>query len=89
MARLEINSRRIKYYINEWYNERDRNVYMITDVQHVFNKEDNLLTISITTFRPGIFIGKGGRDCNALAKYIGDYLECKVEWKIIEDKTWC
>jgi len=55
----------------------------------IIDTENKKLIITITTKRPGIIIGKAGKDIDALAKYLGKTLtdKDKIQINIIENKS--
>lgn len=62
----------------------------ITDIKSEISN-GNILLITITSKRPGIIIGHGGRDINKLTKLLSKHFNQfdKVEIQLIENKlTW-
>jgi len=79
LVRRELNM----YFItNECYNVQ----YSITDVEVESNKTG--MVIIITTNRPGILIGKGGKDINHLTEYLNKQFKVNIQLKIKECKLW-
>lgn len=82
--------------IYSFYTELDEFEYSINTskllVLHITNilarKENGILVIKIELERPGILIGKGGRDFNALHSYLEQELNCLVDIKIVESTLW-
>lgn len=58
----------------------------ITDIK-VTNKKSKIIVI-ITLLRPGLLIGKGGCEIDALTKYLFNRLEKDVDIHIVESKLW-
>lgn len=48
---------------------------------------DNFIKVNITTERPGLIIGKGGKDIDNLTEKLTEYFGKKVEINLIEMKT--
>ena len=62
------------------------NLLRISDI--LAREEKGILNIKIFTERPGIIIGKGGRDFNKLQSYLEEELDCLVNINLIESTLW-
>lgn len=62
-------------------------IQSITDVR-VFEIDSQSLRIDITSFRPGILIGKGGSFIDKLKKDLSETLNKKIELSLTENKFW-
>lgn len=51
-------------------------------------KGHEYVTVEITTHRPGLLIGKGGRTIDALTERLTKELEIPVKIELTEDKMW-
>lgn len=67
-------------------NDMSRIPMGITNVD--FKKEKDILNITVTLERPGLLIGKTGRNIDGLRKALKKCLKQKVEVLLIEDKSW-
>lgn len=63
-----------------------RRMLQITNVSIKLGKEEHIVTVTLE--RPGILIGKGGRDINALQERLTSGLGHPIKIHIIEDKQW-
>jgi hypothetical protein len=77
-----------KYSMTWHWQERgiSRHMLLITNVSLKLGKEEHTLTITLE--RPGLLIGKGGRDINALQERLTRGLGHPVKILIVEDKQW-
>lgn len=80
--------KRVRRAIGFYFDEHDiyRSVLEITDIQSKF--KSNEIIITITLGRPGLLIGKGGKDIDKLTKYLTRRFDKEVQIKIIESKLW-
>lgn len=63
-----------------------RDKLRVTNVSMTLGKEEH--TIIITLERPGLLIGKAGKDINALTERLTKGLGHPIKIKVIEDKQW-
>ena len=69
-----------------WQREDHSRVSLgITDIDF---KNKDVLEIIVTLERPGLLIGKAGRDINALTESLKKCFNKEVKILIVEDKTW-
>lgn len=63
-----------------------RHMLLITNVSLKLGKEEHILTVTLE--RPGLLIGKGGRDIYALQERLTKGLGHPTKIHIVEDKQW-
>ena len=63
-----------------------RHMLLITDVSLKLGDEEHTLTITLE--RPGLLIGKAGRDIDALQERLSSGLGHPTKILIVEDKQW-
>ena len=81
---LKNAKRTMKFF---WEDKKmSRESFLITDVSIKLGEEKHILTITLE--RPGILIGKGGKDINSLTERLTKELGHPIEIHIIEDKQW-
>jgi len=67
----------------------DRSKLLALHITNILaRKENGILVVKIELERPGILIGKGGKDFNVLHSYLEQELNCLVDIKIIESTLW-
>jgi ribosomal protein S3 len=75
----------IKFFMLEYYNEHHSGIYSlsITDLQ-VRSDHSGGLIVDISLVRPGLFIGKAGRDIDALTVKLCGFIGKPLVFHIIE-----
>ena len=58
----------------------------ITNIQFDFSKPN--IEVVIELIKPGILIGKGGRNIDKLTSYLNNYLDTTLKINIVESKLW-
>lgn len=58
----------------------------ITNIQ--VEIKEKLIIITVTLERPGLLIGKGGKDIDAISKRINEWLDKSVKIEIKESNIW-
>jgi len=61
------------------FNTSKLDTLKIYDILSRDNKETGELEVKIMLGRPGVLIGKGGKDVNALESHLSEELGCKVK----------
>ena len=72
-----------------WYWQEQgmtRHMLLITDVSLTLGEKEHILTITLE--RPGLLIGKAGRDIDALRDRLTSGLGHPIKIHIVEDKQW-
>lgn len=84
---LKVNPKPVLRLMDQYFNGTDN--FLQPTINNVEVKENKTtLLITITTSRPGLLIGKGGRYIDALKEYIESQLKKKVTIHIEESKLW-
>ena len=83
-----ISPKKVRRLINQFFENEGifRQSLEITDV--VVKNKRSCVKVTITLGRPGILIGKGGNNIDAITLYLERVLEKKFEIKMIESKLW-
>jgi len=71
-----------------FYEEDAPTVYKlgITNIEFDFSKPN--IEVVIELIKPGILIGKGGRNIDKLTSYLNNYLDTTLKINIVESKLW-
>lgn len=76
--------RSIDFYFDEY--DVNRAILEITDVKSKFISKKIIITITLC--RPGLLIGKQGKDIDKLTAYLSRRFDKEVQIKILESKLW-
>ena len=83
--KFEIVSKQIRRIIYLFF-DNGSVLYTITSVK-VFKSHEYII-VKITTHKPGLLIGKGGRTIDALTERLTKELEMPVKIELTEDQMW-
>lgn len=85
--KIEINSKQVRRILKLFFEDSSTGVlYTITNI-NVFKGHEHII-VEITTHRPGLIIGKGGRTIDALTERLTKELETPVKIELTEDQMW-
>lgn len=84
----EVDSKKVKQIISFhlWYKQYDNLRYNVTKLSVYENKTE--IVVKLETYRPGLWIGKGGRDIDELKKVLTEKLGKEVRIELSECKLW-
>lgn len=87
-SEIQVDARRLKRLMCLYWEgaEISRASMEITDVK--VDVSDQKIAISVELCRPGILIGRGGRNIDGLEEYLGAHLKRRVDIKIEESTLW-
>lgn len=85
--KFKIDSKQVRRILKLFFEDNSTGVlYTITNI-NVFKGHEHII-VEITTHRPGLIIGKGGRTIDALTEKLTKELEMPVKIELTEDKMW-